>query len=271
METYVTVDRMLMTYLVYALILLRCSGLMVFAPFFGADNFPQRARILLGAFIAICMVPFAAPLAQLHSPMEMSHLAMLALQELSIGLILGFLASMVFMGVQLAGQLMGQQVGFAMANVVDPMTDRDISIIGFLKMNMTIMIFLALNLHLGMLYVLRLSFTNYPVGCALSAVLIGKLNYAAGEQAQAMFIVAVQMATPVLLIMLLNSVVVGFVTRTMPQMNIMVFGLPMRVALGVTVLMLVIPIFGEAIGGVLEESVLDLKDTVTPSAVWNER
>ena len=251
METHVQVDQMLMGYLLFALVLIRCSGLVVFAPFFGAEHFPRRARVLLAVFLGIVMYPLAAPLAVLPMYLGMAELGVLVLQELAVGLILGFLSSLVFMGAQLSGQLMGQQIGFAMANIVDPLVGREVSILGFFQMNLAIIVFLAAKLHLHLIAALHASFVHVEIGSLAFERYVQPLAAVATVQAHSMFVVAIQLAMPVLLVMLLNSVIVGFVTRTMPQMNIMVLGLPMRLALGMTVFMLVLPALVRAMEGML--------------------
>lgn len=241
METYVQVDRMLLAYLIFGLTLVRCGGLAVFAPFFGADQFPVRARILLAVFLAIPMYPLAASTVVMPTRLGMPELAILTLQELSIGLVIGFLSSLVFMSAQLAGQLIGQQVGFAMANILDPLTGLDVSIIGFFKMNLALVVFLVAKLHLGVIWVLKLSYDHVGVGALAFRSMVSPLPQIASEEGHLLYVTALQLAIPVLVIMLLNSVVEGFVTRTMPQMNIMVLGLPLRVALGMTLLLLLTP------------------------------
>lgn len=241
METFVEVDNMLLAYLIFGLTLVRCSGLAVFAPFFGAEQFPVRVRVLLAVFLAVPMFPLAAGGAVIPPRLGMPELGVLALQELSIGIVIGFMASLVFMSAQLAGQLIGQQVGFAMANIVDPLTGLDVSIIGFFKMNLALVVFVVANLHLGMIWVLKLSYDHMGVGGLAFQTAVRPLPQIAAVEGHTLFVNALQLAIPVLMVMLLNSVVEGFVTRTMPQMNIMVLGLPLRVALGITLLMLLTP------------------------------
>jgi flagellar biosynthesis protein FliR len=237
----------LAAYLLFGLVLIRCSGVAVFAPFFGGQQFPLRARIGLVFFFALLMYPTATADPVLPSQLNMPDLALLALQEISVGLVLGFISSMVFMGVQLGGQLVGQQIGFALANIVDPMIDRSVSIIGFLNMNLAVVIFLAANLHLLIIAALWKSYDYVQMGALVFPDALSPMSAAVYWEGKRMLVVALQLAMPILLVMLLNSVVVGFLTRTMPQMNIMVLGLPLRVALGLTTLMFMIPVIGFAL------------------------
>lgn len=253
----VQVDSMLMEYIVFGLILIRISGLVVFAPFFGAQQFPVLVRVGLAAFLSLLMFSPATEGLRLPSVLNVGTLFLLVLQEVSLGIVIGFLASLVFMGAQLAGQLVGTQVGFAMANVVDPLSDSEVSILGFLNFNLAILVFLFLNLHLLFIWVLWGSYRAVGIGQLAFPAFRGSAGEEMMRQADHMMLVALQLAMPVLVVMLLNSVVEGFVTRTMPQMNIMVLGLPLRVTLGVTAFWLGIPAMVYSLAGTgWEEAVL---------------
>lgn len=233
----VTIDSVLMGFFLFVLVLIRCSGIVVFAPFFGSEHLPMTVRIGIAAILALLLYPLAettalVPSAASEVRLGIPELFFLASQEILIGLVLGFLASFVFLGAQLAGQLVGMQVGYAMANILDPILGTEISILGFFKMNLALLLFLVLNLHLGMIWVLAQSFRLIGIGSLTFPALIQTAQLAGMDQTNAMFIVGIQLAVPVLLIMLLTSVVEGFITRTIPQMNIMVLGLPLRLCLG---------------------------------------
>jgi len=243
----VPVNNILAGYLLFGLVLIRCSGVAVFAPFFGGRQFPVRARIGMVVFFALILYPVATQKLVMPNTLNMADLALLAMQELSIGLVLGFLSSMVFMGAQLGGQLVGQQVGFALANVIDPTTDQQVSVIGFFNMNIAILIFLCANLHLLIIFVLKKSYGYLPIGSISLARATVPWVESVTVEGERMMIVALQLATPILLVMLMESVVEGFITRTMPQMNIMVLGLPLRVGLGLTALLFMLPVIGYAL------------------------
>ena len=258
----VTIDSMLASYLFFGIVLVRCSGLAVYAPFFGSEYFPLRARIGLVVFFALLMFPYARQTAVVPTTLGATELGLLVLQELTVGLSLGFLSSLVFMGAQLGGQLIGQQVGFAMANVIDPTTDEQVSLIGFLQMNLALLVFLVAGLHLAVVNVLKFSYEQVGIGTLVYDRFAMEINHQATCHMNSMFLVSLRLAMPVLLVMLLNSVVEGFITRTMPQMNIMVLGLPLRVALGMTALMCMMPAMLAALEDALRDMAKDLESTV---------
>ncbi len=262
----VEVDRTLLSFIIYALTLIRCSGLAVFAPFFGAEHFPVLARIGMAGFFALVMFPAAAETAALPPILNATALGLLALQEISIGLVIGFLASLIFLGIQLAGELVSQQIGFSLANIVDPLYEQEIPLLGFFKINLALAIFLLANLHLAVIALLHRSFAAAGLGTiAFAAWESGAFLQEAEYHAMRMMVVAMQLAMPVILILLLEGVVEGFITRTMPQMNILVLGLPLRVALGMLALIFALPAICQALAapeaaheGILGTMVRDL-------------
>lgn len=247
MEKVVEVNSILMTWFLYSLVLIRCSGIAVFAPFFGSEFFPVRVRIGMAVFFAILMMPAATATMSIPATIHMPELTLLAAQELTMGLVIGFFSSLVFMGTQLAGQLVGQQIGFAMANILDPISGQDISLIGFLNMNLAVLIFLVAKLHLLIVVILWQSYKWVGIGTLALKPFMEVMGDASLMEVHQLYIVGLQLSMPVLLVMLLNSVVEGFVTRTMPQMNIMVLGLPLRVVMGITAVMFIMPSFCAAL------------------------
>jgi flagellar biosynthesis protein FliR len=253
-------DLTLNEFLIYVLVLIRMAGLVVFAPFFGGENLPQRARIGLIALLAFLVFPAAAKTFS-EAPLSLVDLGVLGLREALVGIALGFGASLVFAGAQLAGQLVGQQLGFALANVVDPMTDQQVGLISFFNFMLALVVFLGLNLHLLLLRVLAMSYDLVGLGEAVLNPDFMDDGYGGGLLVMFGHIWenTVQIGGPVLAIMLMVSTVVGFLVRTMPQMNIMVVGLPSRSILGLLALSLVIRPFVETVGVLSEEMIRDVQ------------
>ena len=235
------VDRIMSTFILFVLVLLRCGGLVIFSPFFGSELIPARFRTLFAVGFSILLLGPAAATARVPERMEVSDLCILAAQEVAIGLVIGFLASFVILGAQLAGELASHQMGFSMANIVDPMTGQDLPLFGFIQMNLALMLFLTAKLHLALMYVVFQTYEYIGIGALVfEGAVRPVLERTVGEMDR-MFDVGLKLALPVMMVMLLNSVVEGFVTRTMPQMNIMVLGIPLRVTLGLTALFFVLP------------------------------
>ncbi len=236
------VNRILVAFLVFILVMVRCGSIVLFAPFFSSQTIPTRFGILFLAAFSLLLVPTAAETAAIPRILDMLQLGILAVQEFALGMAMGFLASLVFSGVQLAGEIAGQQIGFSMANVLDPISNQETPILGFLNMNLATVLFLVANLHLVLIYIIFQSYHYVGIGAFMPEAAMDPILRMSLEQAQGIFILAIKLATPIMLIMLMNSVVEGFITKTMPQMNIMVLGMPLRIVLGVTSLIFIYPL-----------------------------
>lgn len=239
------VDLTLNEFLIFILVLLRMGGLVVFAPFFGGENFPQRARIGLAVFISFLVFPGAsATLNGMGLPLDLMELAMLGIREIFVGLLIGYASGLVFGGVQLAGELIGQQVGFALSSVVDPVTEEEVGLITFFQFIMALVIFLGLGLHLFMIEVLAYSYQAVGLG---QSVLREELAMEVVELFGKLYDVSIITGGGVLLVMLMVSVTTGFLVRTMPQLNIMVVGLPIQTLVGLLTLIVAIHPFTQTI------------------------
>lgn len=237
------VNSILTGFLTYVLVLLRCGCLILFAPFFSSEVFFSQLRICLALTFPLLVVPFAARTSVIGAEgLEMQRLFLLAGQEFAVGMAITFLASLIFTGVQMAGEIAGQQIGFSMANVIDPQSGIEVPMLGFINMNLTIMMFITAKLHLVLIYILARSYEWIGIGSYLPDVDLNHPVYLMAKlQASELITLGARMAVPIMMIMLMNSIVEGFVTKTMPQMNIQVLGMPLRVVLGLSTLVFVYP------------------------------
>ncbi|MFH0911905.1 MAG: flagellar biosynthetic protein FliR [Planctomycetota bacterium] len=229
------VDLTLQDYVVFILCLLRMGGIVVFAPFFGGEDFPRLVRIGFAVFLSILAFPYASATLDASLPLSTGVLLGLAAREIFVGLVFGFATSLVFAGIQLGGELVGQQIGFSLANIIDPMLEEEVGMISFFKFMLAVVVFLSLNLHLVILQFLVGSYAVVGLGGAVLRVEM--LEHVLGMFGQ-IWTAAVQVGGPVILVILLVSVVEGMLSRTMPQLNIVVIGLPLRTLVGLLALSL---------------------------------
>ncbi len=240
-DYYMTTE-MLSAFLLYIMVLLRCGCLCLFAPFFSSEVFSLQIRIALAITFPLLLVGAAARTATVPENLEMVDLLILTGQEFMLGMSMCFLTSLIFTGVQMAGEIAGQQIGFSMANVVDPQSGIEVPMLGFINMNLTLTMFITAKLHLLIIYIVAKSYEWVPVGSLRPAVNLNYPVYKMGTiQALELVKLGAQMSIPIMMIMLMNSVVEGYVTKTMPQMNIQVLGIPLRVVLGLSTLIFVYP------------------------------
>lgn len=197
----------------------------------------MQLRVALALATAVAVLPlFDLP----SLPSTLAGLAPIALRELLVGMLIGFIASLALSAIQFAGQLLDINMGLAMVNVLDPMTNTQVPIMGNFLHLIAMLIFLSINGHHMLLRALMDSYALVPVG---TAVLSDALSHSLIEVAANLFVVGLKVAAPVLGALFLTTVALGLLNRAVPQMNVFVIGLPVQLAVGVFMLMVALPLY----------------------------
>lgn len=218
-------------------------------PVMGMGGVPAPVRIALGLWMAVAVLPTViASGAQV--PASAAALALAMALEVLVGLLLAFGAVSLFAAVQFAGQTIGVQMGLAMANVLDPTTDLQVSVISTFYNLLAVLVFLAIDGPLTVIRCLHESFVLLVPGAFVPAP-AGMLEAAA--QVGSIYALALRLALPVIVSLLLVSLSLGIVGRTVPQLNILVLGFPVKILVGCFVLMASVPIFGDVVTDLMSE------------------
>lgn len=225
---------------IFLLILLRVSALLMVAPIFGHRLFLARAKVGLAFMISLIVFPLVAEQG-LQVPESFFPYAFMMVGEVIMGLILGFVVLLLFIGIQFAGQLAGLQMGFGIVNVIDPQSSEQVSIIGQFLNILAILFVLTIDGHHMILRGLVSSFEVVPLGggIELKGVLLQKIVTLSSE----VFIIALKISTPVLIALFMISVAMGILARTVPQMNVFIVGFPVQLGVGLAVLTASLPLF----------------------------
>ena len=208
------------------LVMLRCLGLVFTAPIFGHHSVPTLVKYGIAAALAVALAKGAGTTA------GTMPLMLAAPIELIIGLALGFVLSMGFSAIEMGGHVLSIQLGLSLAAVFSP-TDEDQStaIDPFFSV-MAGLLFLAMNLHLAVVQALANSFVVYPVGGGWPADLA-----LTGAQTVALVVeLGVRVALPISLVLLLTELSVALLARAIPQINVFILGLPLKLLVGIAVL-----------------------------------
>lgn len=226
----------------YVLVFFRVAGMMVFAPLLGSNRIPRRVKVLLAAIIALGICPTVKPPAVI--PNNLWQLTVGIGGEIVFGIAMGTVLSMVFIAAQWAGDIIGQQVGFSMSEVFDPQFGQQGSLIGDMYFMFTLVIFLAIGGHRIMLIAFREGFDALPllsVGANASVLdmIVGLFH--------ASTILALQLSAPMLVTMLIVDLALGFISKTIPQMNLMTAGMSTRGVVGLIVLIFGISLTNDVI------------------------
>jgi len=212
------------------LVMARIAGLVVTAPLFGHLMVPVRVRAGFVLLLALALAPAVTPPTL---PRDLWQLAGAMGVETAVGALLGFVAQLVFAGVQLGGQIAGMQIGFGMANLIDPQSHAQTTVVAEWESLLALLCFLVLDVHHLLLRALIDSFHAVPAG---AAVLGATALRGVVAQAGTLFTIGVRIASPVLIVLLLANGALGVLARTIPQLNVFVVGFPLNVGAGLLVL-----------------------------------
>lgn len=239
--------------------LTRILGLIATAPLFGNLSIPVRVKVGLGVMLSIVIAP-TVPEVPAIDPMSLAGFLIL-IQQLVIGLAMGFAMRIVFAAVEMAGEISGLTMGFGFAIFFDPQTrGRSSAISQFLAL-LTMMIFLALNIHLMMLSILADSFVAMPI----SAMPVGTGGFRQlANWGGLIFSAGVQLALPILAALLLTNIALGVLTRAAPQLNLFGIGFPITLGTGLIVLMLMLPYLATPLERMFHEGLGVVRQIGTP-------
>ncbi len=237
---------------IFLLVFLRMSGFFFLFPIFKRPYCPNPVSIFLALLSALLITPTLPGGAPGGDPW--SQLALLGVREVAVGAALGFLASLILVTGQVAGQFLDFQMGFFTASEVDPVMGIRVPLVGNYLYLFSMVLFLSFNGHHHLLRVMRESFTEISLGASLSpAVLPQVFSFMSW-----MFRAAFQISLPVLACLFVTSVALGILARTMPQLNLFVLGIPIRILVGMTMLMAITGVYASFFRDGSGDRILDL-------------
>jgi flagellar biosynthetic protein FliR len=208
---------------------LRISGLVLFAPGLSNSAVPARTK---GAFVVLGVVLLwpVVPVPRLHvSPLGWTGIA---LNELLIGIIVGLLLNFIFDAAQFAGQILGMQMGFSLATMIDPQSQADSVVLSVFYQTIVLLIFFALDVHHWALRALVASFYYLPAGePVLTAGRVGAVLHTAA----AIWVLGLQIAAPALIATVIADFALAFVGKASPQLPVLFVGLSVKSVLGMLV------------------------------------
>ncbi|MBP8984733.1 MAG: flagellar type III secretion system protein FliR [Syntrophobacterales bacterium] len=241
----------------FILIFLRVSTIIVLMPILGDASVPVRVKGGLSILITALLFPIVKIDAAVMG-FDVATLFLSMAGEVMVGAVIGFTARLIFAGIQLAGQLVGFQMGFAIVNVIDPANNAQVSIIAEFLYLIAVLLFLSLNGHHMFISAIAESFRLAPPpGFHLTGPLLQGLMTFMRD----MFEVALKIGAPVIAMMFFMSVGLGLVARTVPQINVFIVGFPLQIAVGLIGIGLTMPFFVTIVGrcfGNLERGIYGL-------------
>ena len=232
---------------------IRILAMLATAPVFDNRTVQRRTRVGLAALIAILMMPlFPAP------PVLSSAQAIpVLIQQILVGVAMGFSMRLVFAAFEMAGDLLGLQMGLAFAQFIDPARGTQTPLIGSFLGVLAMLTFLVIDGHLLVIAAVVQSFELIPISANLSVVNSQSIALAGSI----MFMLALQISLPVMAAVLISNIVLGILARAAPQLNVMSIGFSITIGVGLWILWVSLPYFiagiDSAIGRLLSISVLN--------------
>lgn len=242
----------------FMLILFRCLGFFVLTPVFGRREIPPQAKIGLAALLSLILYSAIPELAYTNN---IWVVATMVVKELTIGILIGYVVFLLFSSLYLAGQIIDLEMGFGIVNVIDPQSNTQVPLTGNFYYILTILMFLTVNGHHVLISAIIKSYELLPLGeIAYDSGLLGVIV----DSFRDMFILGIQIALPVISIILLLDLALGIIARTVSQMNVFMVGLPIKIAMGMIGMILVFPMYSiilEAIyNGTYEKMLMVIKE-----------
>jgi flagellar biosynthesis protein FliR len=237
------------------LVLVRVSAMLALVPVFSQTQVPQLMRFGLGLLLAFVIVRILPPMAPVGG---LGPLVLAIVAQAFVGVVFGFVAFLIFTGIQFAGEVIDTQIGFAVVNIVNPLTSQSVTVIGNLELALATLLYLAADAHHVLLRGIVGSFALVPLPFVAAPDLL------AGDVVrfftQSLFIVF-QIAAPVAIALFLVNVMLGLMARVAPQMNVFVVGFPIQITLGLVMLVVSLPLLGAVFPALVDTSARQL-DTV---------
>lgn len=215
---------------------LRVLAVFSSAPIFSARSVPMRTRVGLAFLIAICAQAVLPP--QDVIALNDSRAFLAVMQQIVVGVAIGLAVRIVFSAVELAGEIIGLQMGLNFAGFFDPSTNSQTSAVGRYFGNLTMLLFVVINGHLMVLQAVAASFQAFPVdGRAMESVARLRLH----ELGAVVFHYGLWIALPMIGMLLFINLVLGVISRVAPQISVFAIGFPLTLSAGLLGIAFTVP------------------------------
>ncbi|MGB9715100.1 MAG: flagellar biosynthetic protein FliR [Thermodesulfovibrionales bacterium] len=226
----------------FLLILLRTGIVISLLPFFGSKNFPAQFKIGFAVAIAFILTPI------IEVKVIPTEIPILVMREVIFGIALGLIARSIFVGIEMAGHFASNAIGLSISSIFDPEIGQSAELAKLYGV-ITMLIFLSLDVHHDIIYVLVRSYEWLPSGHLNNIKsLVGDIVSVTAR----MFIIAIKISAPVIVAMLISHLLLGFLYKAAPQMNIFFVGFPVYIFIGFIVILISIPVCIHIIGGYIQ-------------------
>lgn len=240
----------------FLLVMIRMTVFIAICPGFSHSSFPTISKVALSVGLSI---PVMAVIEPFQTELTMGLFVAIGLKELLIGMALGYITLLFFTAVEIAGSLVDFQVGFSMGSMYDPSLGVNASYYGRIYYWISIMIFFIANIHHQVISSLIESFTWAPLEWLdVSHIGMDGVVRLFGY----MFATSIQLAIPLMIVALLSELTLALISRTVPQINVLILGMPMKVLISLIFMFFFLPVLIPNIGDVFPDMIKHMNEWV---------
>ncbi len=248
MNSPILLDWMLRHYAVFTLVLVRVAAMLFLMPIFSSSTVPMRIRAAVALLLALMFTP-VVPWHADQLPSSPVSFVLLATAELFAGMTLALMMRLVFAGLQTAGQMVSIQMGFSVANVMDPISGTQSAVLAHFAYIIALLLFLASDGHL---VVVRYVYKSFDLMAPGSFVTTAPLSEVMMHMCREMFLLSIKILAPVMVVLLFSQVALGILAKMVPQINMLIVSFGLNIALGLFFLGLSIQVFWPVLGRSIE-------------------
>ena len=245
------IDIILNHYQLFLLIFVRVSGIFIFSPFFSSQNVPNIMKIGLSFSLAL-LISISMPMAP---DLGNQILLLIIIKELMVGVIIGFISYVFMSAFYVLGQVVDMKIGFGMANVVDPQNKVQVPLMGNFYYILSFLFMLLINGHHRVINALVDSYNYIPIGSFIYSESVVEIIVNGLVKS---FEIGFKLSFPVVAIIFLTDILLGIMAKAIPQMNVFVVGMPLKVFIGLAIIMVTLPIFYNSITEIFNLIVNDI-------------
>lgn len=223
----------------FILILVRVSTLFVVAPLYSSALIDRKLKVAISLLISLLLFNVVDK-SVIIMPDTLMGMIPLITKEFMVGIIIGFAAGLIFQAIQLAGRLIGRQMGIAMANVLDPDSQQQVPVVGQYLTSFATILFLLIDGHHWLIKSFVGTYDVVPLsGFKMTPLFYEKIISMTGN----VFVMGIKISAPIYVGMLLLTVILGVMARAVQSMNIFAVGFPIKLLSGMLLLLLFVEVY----------------------------
>ena len=239
---------------VFMLVFIRCTAFLISSPIFALPGIPAAVKGGFAFILTMIIYPLAA-VGEVNVDAGIFAYCLMAAGEAAVGLAMGIICTMVFNALLMAGQLIDLHIGFAVSQLMDPVTGSVNTLLARFMYYVSLATLFCVDAHYGLLWGLVKSYRILPLSAAEISGTAAMIFIRAFADTVAM---ALKVAVPVIGVLLMIDVALGVMGRTAPQMNVFMLGFPFKIMVGLISLAVLLPLMGSIFAAVFDQMQQDI-------------